>query len=148
VQSQGQGFMDNTISFEEVAALVVNPPSLAPHPNFTNSCTLRHHIQRTLQCLSCPQSNILGWAGLIMARPMYGLLPTTPFRIPSNPDPVAIYYPCNRRCTGSSGPGHSGTPNISRPAHHRTCCASYYRCTIQTRKELLHLVFEYMQGSI
>jgi hypothetical protein len=24
---------------------------------------------------------------------MYGLLPTTPFRIPSNPDPVAIYYP-------------------------------------------------------
>jgi hypothetical protein len=28
-----------------------------------------------------------------MARPMYGLLTTTPFRIPSNPGSVAIYYP-------------------------------------------------------
>ena len=85
--------MDTTISFEEVAALVANPPSLAPRPNFTNLRTLRRHIQRALQRLSCPQSNILGWAGLIMARPMYGLLTTTPFRIPSNPGPVAIYYP-------------------------------------------------------
>jgi hypothetical protein len=28
-----------------------------------------------------------------MARLMYGLLTTTPYRIPSNPGPVAIYYP-------------------------------------------------------
>ena len=85
--------MDTTISFEEVAALVANPPSLAPRPNFTNLRTLRRHIQRALQRLSCPQSNILGWAGLIMARPMYGLLTTTPFRSPNDPGPVAIYYP-------------------------------------------------------
>ena len=85
--------MDNTISFEEVAVLVANLPSLAPRPNFTNLCTLRHHIQRALQHLSCPQSNILGWAGLIMARPMYGLLTTTPFRLPTDPGQLAIYYP-------------------------------------------------------
>ena len=28
-----------------------------------------------------------------MARPMYGLLTTTPFRLPSDPGPMAIYYP-------------------------------------------------------
>jgi len=90
---QSQGSMDNTISFEEVAALVANLPSLVPRPNFANLHTLWRHIQRTLQRLSCPQSNILGWAGLIMARPMYSLLTTTPFRILSDPGPVAICYP-------------------------------------------------------
>ena len=43
--------------------------------------------------VSCPQSNILGWAGLIMSREMYGLLTTIPFRLPLDPGPLAIYFP-------------------------------------------------------
>jgi len=73
--------MDYVISYDEIAALVANPPSLAPRPNFTNLRNLRRHIQRALMRVSCPQSNILGWAGLIMSRAMYGLLTTTPFQI-------------------------------------------------------------------
>ena len=57
---RSQVSMDNTISYKEAAALVANPPSLAPCSNFTNLHKLRRHIQRTLQCLSCPQSNISG----------------------------------------------------------------------------------------
>ncbi len=85
--------MDNTISYKETAALVANLPSLAPHPKFTNLRNLRRHIQRALQRLSCPQSNILGWAGLIMARSMYSLLTLSPFRLPTDPGPMAVYYP-------------------------------------------------------
>jgi hypothetical protein len=36
---------------------------------------------------------MLGWDGLIMARPMYGLLMTTPFQLPNDPGPLAVYYP-------------------------------------------------------
>jgi hypothetical protein len=85
--------MDSLITYDEVAALIANPPSIAPRPNFTNLRNLRHHLQHALKRLSCPQSNIHGWAGLIMARPMYDLLTTMPFRVPIDPGPVAIYYP-------------------------------------------------------
>jgi hypothetical protein len=85
--------MNYVSSYKEVAALIANPPSLAPRPNFTNLRNLRQHIQRALMPVSCPQSNILGWAGLIMSRAMYGLLTTTLFRIPTDPGPLAIYYP-------------------------------------------------------
>jgi len=85
--------MDNVIPYDEIAALVANPPSLAPRPNFMNLRNLRRHIQRALMRVSCPQSNILGWAGLIMSRAMYGLLTTTPFRLPMDPGPLAIYFP-------------------------------------------------------
>ena len=84
--------MDTLITYEEVAALIAHPPSIAPHPNFTNLRNLRRHIQHAFQHISCPQSNILGWAGLIMARAMYALLTPTPFRIPGDPGPLAIYY--------------------------------------------------------
>ncbi len=76
-----------------MVALIANLPSIAPRPNFTNLRNLRQHIQRALQRLRCPQSNILGWAGLIMSRAMYGLLTMSPFRLPINPGPLAIYYP-------------------------------------------------------
>ena len=71
----------------------MNPPSLAPCLNFTNLLNLRCHIQRALQHLSCPQSNILRWAGLIMARSMYSLLTPSPFRLPTDSGPMAVYYP-------------------------------------------------------
>jgi hypothetical protein len=85
--------MDSLITHDEVAALIVNQPSIAPCLNFTNLHNLRHHLQRALQCLSCTQINIHGWAGLIMARPMYALLTTTPFRVQIDPGPAAIYCP-------------------------------------------------------
>jgi hypothetical protein len=85
--------MDTLITYNEVATLVANPPSIGPRPNFTNLRNSRHHIQCALQCLSCPQSNILGWAGLIMARAMYGLFTASPFRLPSDLGLLAIYYP-------------------------------------------------------
>ncbi len=49
-------------------------------------------MQCTLQRLSCPQSNILGWAGLVMSQAMYSLLTVTPFGLPTDPGPQAIYY--------------------------------------------------------
>ncbi len=85
--------MDTIITYNEVAALVANPPSIAPRPNFTNLCILQRHLQHALQRLSCPQSNIHGWAGLIMACPMYALLATMLFRIPADQGPLPIYYP-------------------------------------------------------
>ena len=84
--------MDSLITFDEVVALLANPPSVDPRPNFANLRALRRHMQRALQRLSCPQSNILGWAGLVMSRAMYSLLTTTPFRLPTDPGPQAIYY--------------------------------------------------------
>jgi hypothetical protein len=59
--------MDTVITYDEVVALIANPPTLAPRPDFTNLRALRRHLQRALQRLSCPQSNILGWAGLVMS---------------------------------------------------------------------------------
>jgi hypothetical protein len=88
-----QNGMDTLITYNEVTALIAHPPSIAPHPNFTNLRNLRRHIEGALQCISCPQSDILGWAGLIMARVMYALLTPTPFRISGDPGPLAIYYP-------------------------------------------------------
>jgi hypothetical protein len=85
--------MDTIISYDEVTALVANLPTIKPHPNFTNLRNLRRHTQCALMCVSCPQSYILGWAGLIMSRAMYGLITTSPFRIPTDPGPLAIYYP-------------------------------------------------------
>lgn len=84
--------MDTLITFDEVVALLANPPTLAPRPNFANLRALRRHMQRALQRLSCPQSNILGWAGLVMSRAMYSLLTPTPFRLPNDPGPQAVYY--------------------------------------------------------
>ena len=84
--------MDTLITYDEVVALVANPPTLAPRPNFTNLRALRCHLQRALQRLVNPQSYVLGWSGLVMSRPMYQLLSTSPFRLPNDPGLLAIYY--------------------------------------------------------
>ena len=77
--------MNFLITHDEAVALVVNPPTLAPRPNFTNLRALHHHLQRALQRLVNPQNNVLGWSGLVMSRPMYQMLSTSPFRLPSDP---------------------------------------------------------------
>ena len=84
--------MDILISYSKVVKLVANPHTFAPHPNCYNLCALRCHLQCPLQHLSCPQSNILGWSGVVMSHPMYLLLSRTAFRLPNNPSPQAIYY--------------------------------------------------------
>ncbi len=84
--------MDILITYDEVITLVVNPPTLTPRPNFTNLRALRCHLQCALQRLVDPQSYVLGWSGLVMSRPMYQLLSTSPFCLPNDPGPLAIYY--------------------------------------------------------
>ena len=54
--------MDTLITYDEAVALVANPPTLAPRPNFTNLRALRRHLQRALQRLVNPQTNVLGWS--------------------------------------------------------------------------------------
>jgi len=43
--------MDTLITYDEAVALVANPPTLAPHPNFMNLGALRCHLQCALQRL-------------------------------------------------------------------------------------------------
>ncbi len=84
--------MDNTIPYDEVAALVgVNIPTLEPRPNFERIRALRRHLERCLQCLPCPQSVQHGWKGMVMAHPLYSLLTNIPFRLPTNPGAAAKY---------------------------------------------------------
>jgi hypothetical protein len=87
--------MDLTITFDEVTTLVgANLPSLEPRPTFERIRTLRRHFERALQRLPCrPQSTLHGWKGLVMARELYMLLTgqNNPFRLPVDPDAVAIY---------------------------------------------------------
>jgi hypothetical protein len=80
------------VLYDKVVALLANPPSLALHPNFTNLRALSCHLQCSVQRLSCPQSNILGWFGLLLSRPMYQVLSPNPFHLLNNPKPQAVYY--------------------------------------------------------
>ncbi len=95
--------MDSLITYDEAVALVVNPPTLAPRPNFPNLCALHRHLQRALQHLVNPQSNVLGWSGLVMSRPMYQMLSTSPFRLPTDPGPQAVYYGARTPILDASG---------------------------------------------
>jgi hypothetical protein len=84
--------MDATITYDEVAALVrINIPTLEPHPNFERIWTLRWNFERALQCLPCPQSIQHGWKGMVIARELYALLTTIPFRLPTNLGAAAVY---------------------------------------------------------
>jgi hypothetical protein len=77
--------MNFLITHDEAGALVANPITLAPCQNFTNLRALHCHLQRALQRLVNPQNKVLGWSGLVMSRPMYQMLSTSPFRLPSDP---------------------------------------------------------------
>jgi hypothetical protein len=103
--------MDTLITYDEVVALVANPPTLAPRPNFTNLRALRRHLQRALQRLVNPQTNVLGWSGLVMSRPMYQMLSTSPFRLPTNPGPQAVYYGARVPILDAAGNPNDATGN-------------------------------------
>jgi hypothetical protein len=103
--------MEILISYDQVVELVANPPTLAPCPNLTNLRALHYHLQCALQSLSCPQSNIFGWPGLVMSCPMYLLLSRTAFHLPSNPSPQAIYYGLRTTIVNQAG---NPVPNTIR----------------------------------
>jgi hypothetical protein len=83
--------MDSLITFDEAAEFLKNPPSLSPRPDFSKLCALRKHMVKALNQLVCPQSAIHGWSGMVLSPMVYALLKPTPFVIPANPGPVAVY---------------------------------------------------------
>jgi hypothetical protein len=83
--------MDHTITFDEVAGFLKNPPTLSPRPDFVKIRALRKHMVRALKQLACPQSVIHGWSGLIFASMVYTLLELNPFQDPTNIGAVAVY---------------------------------------------------------
>jgi hypothetical protein len=72
--------MDTTITYDEVTTLVgVNILSFNPHLNFEQIQVLHRHFERALQCLSCQQSTLHRWKGMVMARELYALLTPSGF---------------------------------------------------------------------
>jgi hypothetical protein len=84
--------MDANITYNEVSALIgPNIPLLEPRPTFESIWVLHCCFERSLQHLTCPQHNHLGWKGLVMSRGMYTLLTVNLFCTPNTPGPVADY---------------------------------------------------------
>jgi hypothetical protein len=80
--------MDTLIMFVEVEGFLKNPPSLAPCSDFTRLRALRWHMINALRQISCPQSAIHGWAGLVMHPTMYAMIKIVPFQVPRDPGNV------------------------------------------------------------
>ena len=118
--------MNFLITYDEAVALVANPPTLASRPNFTNLHALRHHLQRALQRLVNPQSNVLGWSGLIMSRPMYQMLSTSPFRLPTDPGPQVVYYGARTPILDANG-----VPELDANGNPRYVAVPALDCTTQ-----------------
>ncbi len=74
--------------FAEVEGFLKNPLSLAPCPDFTHLHALCKHMINTLKQLSCPQSAIHGWAGLVMHPTMHAFIKMVAFEVPCNPGNV------------------------------------------------------------
>ncbi len=83
--------MDHTITFDEVTGFLKNPPTLSPRPDLVKIRALRKHTVPALKQLTCPQSVIYGWWGLILAPMVYALLEPNPFQSPIDPGAVAVY---------------------------------------------------------
>ncbi len=83
--------MDFLINYNEAVEFLKNPPSLSPPPDFSKLCALRKHMFKALKQILCSQSAIHGWTGMVLSPMVYALLGPTPFAIPGNPGPVAVY---------------------------------------------------------
>jgi hypothetical protein len=61
---QSQTSMDTLITYDEVAVLIANPPSIAPRPNFTKFAqfTVPHPTRLTAPKLPPKQHTWVGWA--------------------------------------------------------------------------------------
>jgi hypothetical protein len=83
--------MDNIISFDKRVGFLRNPPTVAPHPDFSKLHALRQHIIKVLKQLECLQNYIHGWLGLTMAPNVHTLLKPNPFVVPGDPGPAPVY---------------------------------------------------------
>ena len=77
--------MDTVITFEEASLLLVNPPAIAPRPNFNNLRALRKWLEGGLKMLTHITAHVMGWAGLVMVPVLYALIEAIPFTAPTNP---------------------------------------------------------------
>jgi hypothetical protein len=82
--------MDTLIKFVEIEGFLKNPPSLAPRPDFTCLRVLCRCMIEALKQLSCPQSAIHGWAGLVVHPTMYALIKMVPFQVLNDPGNVPV----------------------------------------------------------
>ena len=123
--------MDTLITYDEAVVPVANPPTLTPRPNFTNLRALRHHLQRALQRLVNPQTNVLGWSGLVMSQPMYQMLRTSPFRLPTDPGPQAVSFSI-----------HPVIPSLTQQATQRTFTSLLLIAPCKRRSTLISYVSE------
>ena len=83
--------MDFLITYNEAAEFLKNTPSLSPHPDFSKMHALRKHVVKALKHIVCPQSVVHRLTGMVLFPMVYALLEPTPFAIPENPGPVAVY---------------------------------------------------------
>ena len=83
--------MDTVITFEEASLLLVNPPAVAPSPNFNNLRALRKWLEEGLKRLTHPTAHVMGWAGLVMVPVLYALIEAIPFTAPTNPGLIPPY---------------------------------------------------------
>ena len=83
--------MDSLITLDEAVEFLKNPLTLSSRPDFLNLCALRKHMVKALKQFLCPQSAVHGWSGMDLPPMMYALLEPTPFAVPGNPGPVAVY---------------------------------------------------------
>ena len=85
--------MDTIIEYDTVIALLANPPSLDPRPNFFNLCELTTHFTRAQKKLPCPQLAVSRWSGAVMSPPMYALIDRTPFNFIIAPATYSADFP-------------------------------------------------------
>jgi hypothetical protein len=71
--------MDSAIAYDTIKALVANLPSLGDRPNFFNLPALQTHFSCVFKWISCPQSQVNGWAGFVLTPSMYALIDPKPF---------------------------------------------------------------------
>ena len=109
-----------------------NPPTLAPRPYFTNLCALHLCLQWALHWLVNPQSNVLGWSGLVISWPMYALLSRNLFPVPNGPGPIPVCYGPGTPIVNTDGSPVIATPGIGHfkpapwliaPCRLRSTCA-------------------------
>lgn len=88
--------MDTIITYDEARAVLPRPPSVSPRPNFTNIRALRAYFVKGLKRLPCPQSTVMGWAGMVMAAVLYRMHSANDFQVPAHPG-EAPSFPTHRR---------------------------------------------------
>ena len=85
--------MYTIIEYDTVIALLANPPSLDPRPNFFNLHELKTNFACALKKLPCPQLAVNGWSGAVIPPPMYALINGTPFNFNIAPATDVADYP-------------------------------------------------------